>query len=69
MKSESPPITYSLNFNFSRQTGVKIAYQKQYIEDGEALQDVGEAGLQLHALLREHKQAQYVPCNISVPSY
>jgi hypothetical protein len=36
------------------------AYQKQDVIDGEALEKVGKAGLQLHVLLVEHPHAQDV---------
>jgi hypothetical protein len=36
------------------------AYQEQDVIDGEALEEVGKAGLQLHVLLVEHPHAQDV---------
>jgi hypothetical protein len=44
-------------------------YQEEHVADGETLEDVGEAGLQLHALLGEHEHADDVPCHWTVMSY
>ncbi len=40
-------------------------HQEEHVADGEAFEDVGEARLQLHALLGEHEHADDVSCDWS----
>jgi hypothetical protein len=59
-------LRFSSAMTFLFYSGIPVlTHQEEHVADGEAFQDVGEARLQLHALLGEHEHADDVSCDWS----